>query len=528
VNEAVATRGSSWAPLRHSPFRELWLAQLASNVGTWMQTVGAQWLMLSLNRSPLMVALVQTAISLPVVLLALPAGALGDILDRKRLLITSQVMALLAAGLLAALTLGDLIGAWGLLGLTFAVGVGDALRRPAWQAVQPDLVPRAEIPQAAALNSANMNVGRALGPALGGALVAVAGPGWVFLANAVSYFGVLVVLAVWRSEREESALGPERIGAAVRAGARFARSSPRLRAVLVRTGLFLAFASALWSLLPIVASDRLHLGSGGYGLLLGSVGVGAVAGAGLLPAIRARRSLDGMLAIATAAFAGSALVLALVPLELPVLLALLVAGMAWITVLAGLMGSAQTILPSWVRARGMALFLLVFHGGQAGGAVLWGVVANGSGVKVAFAAVAGGLMVGLVAVPRYPVRSGEDLDLRPSGHWEEPQLALDREPGQGQVLVTVEYRVDPENHEEFREAMQAVGRVRRRSGASRWSLFQDAADPDRFVEAFLVPSWEEHLRQRERVTVADRRFEDRVRALLADGAQPKVSHLLST
>jgi hypothetical protein len=176
----------------------------------------------------------------------------------------------------------------------------------------------------------------------------------------------------------------------------------------------------------------------------------------------------------------------------------------------------------------MALFLLVFHGGQAGGAVLWGVVAKSSDVQVAFAAVAGGLMVGLVAVPRYPVRSGEDLDLRPSGHWEEPQLALDREPGQGQVLVTVEYRVDPENHAEFREAMQAVGRVRRRSGASRWSLFQDAADPDRFVEAFLVPSWEEHLRQHERVTVADRRFEERARALLADGSQPKMSHLLST
>jgi MFS family permease/quinol monooxygenase YgiN len=527
VNVEAGTRGSSWAPLRHSPFRELWLAQLASNVGTWMQTVGAQWLMLSLDPSPLKVALVQTAISLPVVLLALPAGALGDILDRKRLLIASQVMALAAAGLLAALTLGGEIGTWGLLGLTFAVGVGDALRRPAWQAVQPDLVPRSEIPQAAALNSANMNVGRALGPALGGVLVAAAGPGWVFLANAVSYLAVLAVLVVWRREREESALGTERIGAAVRAGARFAASSPRLRAVLSRTALFLAFASALWALLPVVARDRLDLGSGGYGLLLGCVGVGAVLGAVALPALRARFSLDAVIAIAAVGFAAASLVLALVPVVAAALVALLVAGMAWVATLSALMGSAQMILPAWVRARGMALFLLVFHGGQAGGAVLWGAFAKATSTKEAFIVVAGGLVAGLLAVPRYRVRSGEDLDLTPSGHWEEPQLALDREPGQGQVLVTVDYRVDPENHEEFREAMQAVGRVRRRSGAQRWALFQDAADPDRFVETFIVPSWEEHLRQHQRVTVADRRFEERVRELLSEGSEPRVSHLVS-
>src|SRR5215207_3572306 len=275
-----------------------------------MQTVAAQWLMVTLEHSALMVALVQTAISLPVVLLALPAGALGDIVDRRRLLIASQALALAAAGLLAGLTLADQIGAWSLLALTLAVGVGDALRRPAWQALQPQLVPREEIPQAATLNSANMNVGRALGPALGGALVASAGAGWVFMVNSASYLAVLAVLLFWRSEQERSGLGPERIGAALWAGARYAKSSPRLRAVLLRTGLFLTFASALWALLPVVASRQLDLDSGGYGLLLACVGGGAVLGAAVLPSLRARGSMDAVISLASLAFAAACIGLA--------------------------------------------------------------------------------------------------------------------------------------------------------------------------------------------------------------------------
>jgi MFS family permease len=278
----------------------------------------------------------------------------------------------------------------------------------------------------------------------------------------------------------------------------------------------------------VVAKRQLDLGSGGYGMLLGAIGVGAVVGAAILPSIRARRSTDAVISLATASFAAACVGLATFNVVAPVLLLLVLAGIGWVTTLGVLMGSAQTILPSWVGARGMALFLLVFHGGQAGGAVLWGVVADSTGTDVAFLVVAGGLMAGLLVVPRYRVRSGEDLDLRPSHHWAEPQLALDRDPGESPVLVTVEYRVPPENYAEFREAMQAVGRVRRRSGATRWSLFQDVADPEHVVETFIVPSWEEHLRQHERVTFADRRFEERAHALLADGETPRVTHLLET
>ncbi|HYY23553.1 MAG TPA: MFS transporter, partial [Thermoleophilaceae bacterium] len=490
-------RGSAWAPLRHRQFRSLWTAQLVSNVGTWMQTVGAQWLMLSLDPSPLMVALVQTSISLPIVLLALPAGALGDVFDRRRVLMTSQAMMLVGAAVLAALTLAHAITAWSLLALTFSIGLGDALRRPTWQAIQPELVPRELIPQAAALNSTSVNLARALGPAIGGAVVAGAGPGWVFMANAASFLGVLGVLTVWRRERRQSALGPERIGAAVRAGARYARSSPRLRAVLARTALFLCFGSSLWALLPVAAHSRLGLGSGGYGLLLGSVGVGALLGAVTLPSLRERRSANAIVTGESLVFAAAVAALAWFAVVPVAVIALVAAGFAWIATVSSLNASVQTILPSWVRARGMALFLLVVQGGQALGSVAWGFVAEHSDVQVAFTAVAGGLVLGVAFGLRYPVRSGEDLDLTPSRHWREPELVIDRDPSTGPVLVTIEYRVPPENHEAFRDAMQAVGRSRRRSGAERWGLFQEATDPDRFVEAFVVPSWEEHLRQHE-------------------------------
>ena len=520
--------GSSWAPLRYREYRVLWAAQVASQIGTWMHMVGAQWLMLTLDGSALMVALVQAAISLPIVLLALPAGALGDIFDRRRLLLGSTVFTLVAAAGLAALTLGDAIAPWSLLALTFAIGAGDALRRPSWQAIQPELVPREEIPQASAINSAGINVARAVGPAIGGVVVAVAGAGWVFALNSASFLAVLGALVWWRREPDEGAFAPERMGAAVRAGIRYARSSRRLRSVLARTGLFIVFGSALWALLPVLAERRLGLGSGGYGFLLGAVGVGAVAGTVVLPSLRARLSVDRVVAVATAIFAAASLVLAWVTWVPAAALALLAVGFSWIATIASLNASTQTILPAWVRARGLAFFLLVVNVGQAAGAVLWGTLAEQADVQTAFAVVGIGLALTLFGVARFPVRSGEDLDLSPSRHWVEPELAIEPpDPAHGPVLVTVEYRVPPENQEEFRAAMRAVGRSRRRSGAYRWLIWQATADPERFVETFTVPSWEEHMRQHERVTVADRAFEERVGSLVADGTEPVTSHLLS-
>jgi MFS family permease len=490
-----------------------------------MQTVGAQWLMGNLSHDPLLVALIQTATALPVFLVGFPAGALGDIFDRRRILLVSQTFMLVAAALLAGLTFAGSVTPWVLLALTFAVGLGRALTAPSWQAIQPQLVGRELIPQAAALASTSMNVARAVGPAIGGVLVAAAGAGWVFALNAVSFLGVLAVIVSWRREPRPKVLGPEHIGSALRAGVRFVRSSPRMRTVLIRASIFIVFASALWALLPVVARSRLGLGSGGYGVLLAAVGLGAVIGAGTLPRATARFSLDRVVTVAGLAFGAASLVLAWVRVEALVAVTLVVAGYAWIAVLSSLNASAQVVLPDWVRSRGLSIYLLVFFGGQAVGSVIWGVVTSVWDTDVALTIVAGGLAGGFLVARRWPLRTGA-IDVRPSEHWPEPELAIEPDPAHGPVLVQVEYRVPLERAEAFRAAMDRVGRSRRRSGAERWGLFQDGADPERFVEAYLLATWQEHLRQhQERFTRTDQLYEQQAHELLAEGSEPVVSHL---
>jgi MFS family permease len=518
---------SAWAPLRNPLFRALWIAQLTSNLGTWMQTVGAQWLMGNLSHDPLKVALIQTATSLPVFLFGFPAGAVGDVFDRRRVLLVSQAFMLIAAALLAALTFSGEVTPWVLLGLTFTIGAGRALTAPSWQAIQPQIVGRELIPQAAALGAASVNVARAAGPALGGLLVAAAGAEYVFGLNAISFLGVLAVIAMWRREPVESPLGPEHVRSALRAGTRYVRSSPRMKAILTRAAIFILFASAMWALLPILARSDLGLGSGGYGLLLGAVGVGAVLGTATLPGLRARWSLDHVVAGGSVAFALASAVLAWVHVAVVVAIALVLTGYAWIAVLSSLNATAQSVLPDWVRSRGMGIYLLVFQGGQAIGALIWGLVVSGSDTRVAFSVVAAGLLVGLPASRRWPLRSPGTIDVRPVQAWPDPEMAIEPDPRHGPVLVTVEYRVPAERAGEFREAMLPVGRARQRSGGERWGLFQDGADPERFLEEYVVATWEEHLRQQqERTTQTDRLFEERARSLVAEGTTPKVEHLL--
>src|SRR3954468_18213566 len=473
---AAATRPhdqSGWPPFHLRVFRILWIAQFTSDLGTWMQTVGAQWLMGDLTHDPLKVALVQTAMSLPIFMFALPAGALGDVLDRRRLLLASQSFMLAGAATLAALTAADDVTPWILLGLTFAIGAGQAMTAPSWQAIQPELVGRDLIPQASALGATSMNLARAVGPAIGGALVATVGAEATFFVNAVSFLAVLGVLFLWRREAPASALGSEQVTAALRAGTRYVRSSPRLRAVLARTILFVVFGAALWALLPVVVRRELGLGSGGYGLVLGCVGVGAVAGAQLLPSLRERFGIERVVIGGEVVFALACGVLAWVHFVPLVAAGLVGAGVAWIAVVSSLNATAQTVLPNWVRARGMAIYLLTFQGGQALGALAWGLVAEKSGLRVALTIVAGGMLAGLGAVRRYGLRPSGSVDMRPAQHWAEPHLVVEPAPGHGPVLVEVEYRVPKENRDAFRQEMIRVGRSRRRTGAQRWHLYQD-------------------------------------------------------
>jgi MFS family permease len=517
---------SAWSPLRQRLFRWLWIATVASNVGTWLQNVGASWMMTSLTTSTTLVALVQAATSLPSFLLALPAGALADVIDRRRLLLVTQGWMTVAAAALGALTLAGWITPWSLLGFTFLLGLGAAANNPAWQAIIPELVPRPELPGAIALGSIGFNIARAAGPALGGLIVATAGPGWTFMLNAVSFLGVMAVLYRWRRPAEETVLPGERVLGAMRTGVRYVRHSPDVLAPIARGFAFILCGSSLWALLPVVARGLPH-GAAGYGLLLAALGVGAVAGAMVLPRLKRYAAVDFVVAAATLVFAAATLALALVP-EFPLLLAMmLLAGGAWLSLLSSLNVSVQTAVPSWVRARALSVYMLIFFGGLAAGSALWGALAQRLGLAPALCLSAAGQVLGLLATHRLHLRSGEGLNLAPSRQMPAPIVAYDLEPDRGPVLVTVEYQVRPDEAAEFARAMADVRRIRLRDGAMEWGLFADAALPGRYTEVFLVKSWLEHLRQHERATVADRDLVESARRYHVGGDRPAVRHLIS-
>jgi MFS family permease len=518
---------SSWAPLARPVFRALWLAAAGSYLGTWIQDVGAAWLMTSLSPSPFMVALVQSATTLPIFFLALPAGALADVLDRRRLLLFTQAWMILAAAGLGVLALMDRAGPGTLLALTFFMGIGTALNAPAWQAIIPELVPVRELAPALALNSIGINAARTVGPAIGGVVVAAAGPGAAFLLNAASFAGVVVVLYRWRREAERTALPAERLLGAMRAGLRYVRHAPELQAVLLRSLVFILFGSALWALLPSVARFELGLGASGYGALLGCIGVGAVAGAAVLPRLRRSLSLNALVAWATVAFAAGLFLVAAAGRPWIAALALAIVGGAWLTLLTSFHASAQSLMPSWVRGRAISVYLLVFFGGMAAGSAVWGAVAVRAGTRPALAASAAGMLAGLAVTAGRRLASGEAMNLAPSRHWPAPMVPVETRGDRGPVLVTVEYRVDPARAAEFARAMRDIRRIRMRDGAFRWDLFNDAADPARFLESFFVESWVEHLRQHERLTVADREREGRARAFHTGGAPPVVTHFIA-
>ena len=526
-SDHLPTHSSAWSPLYQPLFRALWIAAVASNIGTWMQNVGAAWLMTSLAPSPTMVALVQAATSLPVFLVALPAGAIADLVDRRRLLLLTQGWMLLAAGGLGALTLMGATTPWLLLTLTFALGLGAAMNAPAWQAIIPELITGSEVRAAVTLNGVGYNLARAVGPALGGLTVGALGSGAVFILNALSFLGVMVVLYGWKRPVGEHALPAEDAFGAMRSGIRYIRYAPALRAVLSRTAVFIFGGSALWALLPLVARQELALNATGYGVLLGCLGAGAVIGAALLPQIQRRLSTDLFLAGATLLFAFATAIPAYVRSFSLVSAAMVAGGMAWITIMSTFNVGAQVTVPSWVRARALAVYGLMFQGGTAIGSTLWGIVADHVGLPMALVSAAATLILSLAAMGRYRLKLEDEIDLTPSPHWPEPVLSMNPSPDSGPVLVTIEYAIDPARAREFVSAMQGVRSLRLRDGAYRWGLFNDPAQPARYVETLMVASWAEHLRQHERVTVADRETEDVARAFHVGATPPVVSHLIS-
>jgi MFS family permease len=471
-----------------------------SNIGTLMQSVGSAWVMGDLGASPTLVASVQTASFLPLFLLGIPSGALADIVDRRRLLIATQVLMIAAAGALAALAFADQITPLSLLALTFSLGVGGALAMPAWQAVQPDLVPRHEFPQAIALGSLAFNLGRAIGPALGGLVLAAAGAQWVFAINAVSFAGTLVALLRWRQVRVETRLPAETLAGATRAALRYGMNAPILRTVLLRLAALLMPAAALQALLPIVVRGPLDLGSGAYGALLACFGIGAAGGAVVRPRLEERLSYDAMVVWSSVILAAALVVQGYADLAPAVGVALFVAGLAWTTALTTLNVAAQATLAPWVRARGMGLFMLVLTGSMAAGSVLWGALADWS-VAGAHAAAAAALVALTILVRHRRLAVTARLDVTPVPGVD-PMVTLTPAPDDGPVLVTLAYRVRASDMAEFVAAMRRTEGHRRRTGAYRWGLFRDLADPERILETFVVDSWAEHLRQHHRATAS--------------------------
>jgi predicted MFS family arabinose efflux permease/quinol monooxygenase YgiN len=417
--------------------------------------------------------------------------------------------------------------AWTLLGFVFALGIGTAMMMPAWAAIVPDLVPADEMPSAIALNSIAINVSRAIGPAIAGVLVAAVGAWLVFVLNAVSYIGILAVLLRWRREHHKGSLPAERFLSAIRVGVRFVMHTRTLQAVLIRGIAFFVFASATWSLFPLIVRRELGRGPEIYGLLLTCIGIGAVAGAMVLPRVRAKLSRDALVAGASALYAFAALALAHVQNVGLLAVAMLATGVAWISILSALQVSAQMTLPAWVRARGLAAFVVVFMGGMALGSILWGQVATRIGIPAALTTAALGTVLAVALTWRFKLGHHQVLNFTPSLDWPAPVLAETPEPDSGPVMVTIVYRVQPAKRAEFVAAMQAVREMRRRNGAYFWELFHDSADPARFVECFMDESWVEHLRQHERVSVADREIQQRAKQFLVEGESTKSSHWLA-
>jgi predicted MFS family arabinose efflux permease len=514
-----------WAPLRSPDFRRLWSAQFASNVGSWMQMVAAQWLMTSLTGSALLLSAIPAAGSIPVLLLGVPAGALGDLLDRRRLILAAQSTMLIASVALAALAAAGSLTPWVLLGLLFLIGIGGAASAPTWQTLQPELVPAADRSQAIALGSVNQNLARAVGPAIGGALLAATSASVLFLANAVSFLAVLGAVAITTMPARRLTVPREHAVAAVRAGGRFVGSSPVLLALIVRSVAFVFLAGSIWALLPLVARDRLGLGSAGYGLLLGCVGVGALAAATLGPALKRRFAARAIYSAACLVIAVASALLAVTHSVALAIVALIAAGASWITGL-GLLGAAyQGQLPGWVKARSFSYYLVAFQGANGIGALCVGAIAEASSVSTAFLLVAGGLAVSAIATWRLALpaaaAAADDLMAEPL-----PLPTMDGVVEDGPVLVTVDYALAPGRAGAFLDVASELRRARRRTGAGRWHLHRDVEDADLFTETFLVGSWQEHERQHERLARDDRAVLDRIDALLRSDRPRSAHHAL--
>ena len=514
-------------PFTYHIFRAIWIAGLVSNVGTWMQNVAGVWLVTTLTTSALLVALMQAATSLPAFLLSMPAGALADLVDRRRLLLLTQgFMAVVATGL-GALAFSGGISALGVLGFTFLLGMGAALNAPIWQTVTTELVARSALPQAITLNGVSNNIARAIGPAIGGAIIAYYSAGWVFLLNGVSFLGTWAVVYFWKRDAPVTDGPAENFMGALRAGIRYVQYSPAIYGVLVRTFAFSFGTAAMWGLVSVVIARKLHLSSGHYGVMLSWLGAGAVTGAVLMGRAGSRLYFNQRVLLGVLAFAGTNLALALVT-QIQVLYAVMfLSGIAWLMVMTSFSTTVQLSVPRWVQARVISIYMLVFQAGMSVGSLVWGELADRSTLTISLLAAAGWMLASALLALPFPMRPAEGLDLAPAEHWPDPDTEGTIDPDDGPVIVMIEYHVAPADWPAFGVAAEQLRRLRLRDGALRAGVFSDVANPTLITEFFYVATWGEHQRQHHRFTRDDQTIEARVRRFHLGPAAPRVTHLLA-
>ena len=516
--------GSALAPFRQRAFAWLWLGVVVSSVGMWAQTVGAQWLFVDEPNAATIVALVQTATQLPVVLLALPAGVLSDAFDRRWLLLANQAYVIVVAAVMAVLAAAGRMTPGLMLALMFAAGAGLAFQVPTWQPLIAELVPRPQLAAATRLDMVSVNVARAAGPAIAGVIIATWGVPPVFAFTAACSAVLATILLAWR--RPEAATPDrERFLPALRAGGRYVRHEPVVRVILGRLAIFVAPAAALWALLPLIASQQLGLQAGGYGLLFAALGAGAVLGALTLGRVKAHISSNALLTIVGLAYAAALAGTILVPTLVVAIPLLVIAGYGWTATVSTVNAELQLFLPGWVRARAIAVYLMSFLGTMAIASPLWGALTQALGLTTAVCAAAILVAVGALAGLAVRIPESQATDRAALAYWNDPSLGIAPESTAGPVQVIVEYHVPPKAEQEWLEAMQAMRRSRLRSGAYRWELYRIGERPDRFVELFAVSSWAEHERQHQhRLTADDQAIEQAAFAYAA--STPRAEHLL--
>jgi MFS family permease len=512
--------------MRHGVFRAVWLASLVSNFGGLILTVGASWMMASITTSANLVALVQASTTLPIMLFSLAAGAIADNYDRRVVMLVAQLFMLVVSALLTACTYLEMLTPWLLLAFTFLIGSGTALNGPAWQSSVGEMVPRADLPAAVALNSMGFNMARSVGPAIGGVIVAVAGAAAAFAVNSVSYLALITVLFRWRPKRESRTLPPETLGVAMGAGVRYVAMSPTIRRVLTRGLFFGVAAGAAQALMPLVARDLLQGGPVTFGLLFGAFGTGAVGGALLTSRMRYLLSVEGLVRLAFCGFGICATVTALSPSTPVTMAALALGGACWVLAFSTFNITIQLSTPRWVVGRALAVYQTAAFGGMALGSWIWGVIAEhgGAGESLLVSALVhlAGIGIGFVL----PLPDVADSNIDPLSRWTVPKINLGIQPRSGPIVITIEYMIRPEDEVEFLATMAERRRVRRRDGARHWTLLRDLANPEIWIERYHTPTWLDYVRHNERITQADARIGDRLRELHCGNEPPRVHRMI--